>query len=364
MIRAKTPGRPGRRRTLRGLAATLLGILLVGAALHGIAWLWLTGAMTVAFSDWVTQQRARGWEVDHDLPRRHGWPLAARLAVPGLRIAGWSPALPQGFAWEAGRLDLAIVPPRLDRLVVTAEGPQRIEAGALSIPYGAARLQAVLPLDQAPGSRPAELLLEGLRAQVPQGPLTAGRIEARLLPGAGGEAEPTIGLRIEARQVSLPPLPDLAALGRDVDSAAVNAVLRGAPPPPLPLAPRERAEAWRAGGGALDLQAVSLRWGALAGELSMMLRLDAALQPVGDGRLALERPAEAIAVLAAAGFIAPRAAMTAQAVLGMVARVPEGGGPPRVEVPVGIADGAVTLARFPLLRLHPILWSGDAPRLQ
>lgn len=363
MTRAKTPGQPGRRRTLRRLAVTLLGILVLGVAAHGLGWRWLTGAMTVAFSDWVTQQRARGWEVDHDLPQRNGWPFAARLVVPGLRIAGQTPALPQGFVWEAAQLDLAIAPPRLDRLVITAAGPQRIEAGGLSIPYDAARLQAVLPLDQGPVPRPVELVLEGLRAETPQGPLDARRIDARLAPGGGADGEPALNLRIEARQVSLPPLADLAAFGRDVEYASADAVLRGPPPPPLALAPRDRAEAWRAGGGALDVQALALRWGPLAGELRMVLRLDAALQPVGDGRLALERPAEAIAALAAAGIVAPRAAATAQAVLGMVARVPEGGGAPRVEVPVGIADGAITLARFPLLRLRPILWSGDVPRL-
>jgi len=361
MIRAKTPGQPGRRRILRGVAVTLLCVLALGGMAHGAAWLWLTGAMTVAFSDWVTQQRAMGWEVDHDLPIRRGWPFAARISIPDIHIAGWTPTLPQGFVWEAAQLDLTIAPPRIDRVVITADGQQRIASGAVSIPYTTARLRAVLPLDHGPSSRPAKLVLEGLHAETPDGPLTASRIEARLAPG-GGDGEPGLGLRIEAQQLSLPPMPELAAFGRDVQRAALDAVLTGPPPPPLPMTPRERAEAWRAGGGALDLQAATVRWGPLVGEMSMVLRLDAALQPVGNGRLALERPAEVIASLAAAGAVDPRAAMTAQAVLGMVARAPAGGGAPRVEVPVGIADGVISLARIPLLRLRPVIWPADSSR--
>ncbi|MEO3471211.1 DUF2125 domain-containing protein [Roseomonas sp. CAU 1739] len=355
MTRAKTPGRPGRRRALRGAGLTLLGILLLGGAGHALAWQWLTGAMTVAFSDWVAQQRANGWEVEHATPARDGWPFAARLTVPEIRIAGWSPALPQGFVWEARRLNLAIAPPRIDRLVITAEGEQRIRVGALTIPYAAALLRVAVPIDRGPPARMAELTLHGLRAETPAGPLTAARVEASAMPGMA-EGEPGLALRVDARQVTLPPMPDLSAFGRDVERASLDAVLTGPPPPPLPMTPRERAEAWHAASATLDLREVALRWGPLAGALTMALRLDAALQPVGDGTLRLERPAEAVGSLAGAGMIGPRTAATAQAVLGMMTRVPEGGGAPRVEVPVGIDSGAITVARIPLLRLRPIVW--------
>lgn len=363
MTSAKMPGRPGRRRALRGAGLTLLGILLLGGAAHALAWQWLTGVMTVAFSDWVAQQRANGWDVEHDMPARDGWPFAARLTVPEVRIAGWSPTLPQGFVWEARQLNLAIAPPRIGLLVITAEGPQRIRSGALSIPYTATLLQVALPIDRGPPSRLAALTLQGLRAETPDGPLTAARVDARAMPGMT-EGEPNLALHIDARQVHLPPMAGLAAFGRDVERASLDAVLTGPPPPPLPMTPRERAEAWHASGATLDLREVALRWGPLAGELRMALRLDAALQPVGSGTLALERPAAVVASLAAVGVIAPRAATTAQVMLGMIARVPEGGGAPHVSVPIGIEDGAVTLARIPLLRLRPINWPGSLPHLR
>lgn len=356
---AKTTGRPVRRRALRGVGLALFAVLVLAGIAHGLAWLWLTGAMTVALSDWVTLQRSRGWVVEHDLPQRAGWPFAARLRVPAVRITGWTPALPQGFDWEAEQVDVSIAPPRLDHLVIAASGAQRISSAGVTVPYAATRLQAVLPLEQGPPARPATFLLEGLRATTPAGPLAASRVDAQAMPGPP-EGEPNLGLRVDARQVILPPLPDLAAFGRQVDHASLDAALTGLPPP-MALPPRDRAAAWRAAGGSLDLRDVSLRWGPLAGSLRMVLHLDAALQPAGSGQLVLEHPAAVVAALAEAGAIAPRPAATAQAMLGMLARPPEGGGTPRVEVPVGIAQGSVTLAGIPLLRLRPMTWPEQLP---
>jgi hypothetical protein len=359
MMSAKTTGRPVRRRALRGVGMTLLAVLVLAGIAHGLAWLWLTGAMTVALSDWVTLQRSRGWVVEHALPERAGWPFAARVSLPAVRIAGWLPALPQGFEWEAARVDLSIAPPQLDHLTVSAGGAQRITAGGVTVPYAAARLQAVLPLERGPPTPPVTFLLEGLRATTPAGPLAAARIDARAMPGQP-YGEPSLGLRVDAWQVILPPLPEVAAFGRQLDHAVLDAVLTGLPPP-MALSPRDRAAAWRAAGGTLDLREVSLRWGPLVGTLQMVLRLDAALQPVGGGELTLEHPAAVVAALADAGMVAPRPAAAAQVMLGMLARSPEGGGAPRVEVPVGIEQGSVTLARIPLLRLRPVIWSDQLP---
>lgn len=365
---------------MRGVALTLLAVLLLGGVAHGVGWMWLTAAMTVGFSDWVAQQRARGWEVEHGLPKRGGWPFAARLTVPGVRIAGWTAALPQGFVWEAGQVDLSIAPPRINQMMMAASGPQLLRTSAFSVPYTAARLEARVPLDNAPPGPPPpglpphgpppgpppvgmEFTIEALRADTRDGPLTIGQLHARLAPGREN-GEPALILRLDTRQVGLPPLPQLTALGREVESASMDAVLVGPPTLPLPLTPRDRVENFRDNASRLELRSLALRWGPLASDLRMVLRLDAALQPVGSGVLRLERPVEMVAALAETGVIPPRSAMTAGAVLGMVARAPEAGGAPQVEVPVGIADGTITLASIPLLRLRPIVWPGEALHLR
>ncbi|WP_219762918.1 DUF2125 domain-containing protein [Neoroseomonas alba] len=356
------PGRPGGRRALRGVVMTLFGLGVLAGAGHTFVWLWLTGALTVGFSDWVTQQRARGWEVEHALPERAGWPFAARLTVPEFRLAGSTAALPQGFTWQAGRIALTIAPPHVERLSITAEGPQRLTSGALLLPYTAERLRILLPLDPVPPARPTEFLLEGLQASGPEGPVSAARILAVISPGGSG-MEAGLTLHLTASHIVLPPGQAAHPFGRTIESATADAVLTGPPPSPIPMTAVERAEAWRDAGGRLELQDVALRWGPLIGALRMTLHLDDGLQPEGDGRLVLERPAEAVGAAAAARMIDPRAATGALAMLALLTRVPEGGGAPQVDVPVTLERGTLSLARIPLLRVPRVAWPRTTPRI-
>jgi hypothetical protein len=179
------------------------------------------------------------------------------------------------------------------------------------------------------------------------------------VPGArAAEAEPTLVLAITAEGVALPPLPATVAFGRDVQSLSVDAVLLG--PPPLPGPPAIAAAAWRDAGGTIDITSLALRWGPLAGDARLVLALDAALQPTGNGTLRLTGAAEALDALAGAGLIASGAARTARAVVVLLGRPSPEGGPPRVELPVALTHGTVSLARVPLLRVAPIAW--PAPR--
>lgn len=361
-MRAKMPGRPGGRRVLRGVGMTLLGLLVLAGAAHTFVWLRVTGALTVGFSDWVAQQRARGWDVEHALPERAGWPLAARLTVPDFHVTGSTPAMPQGFSWQAGHIALTIAPPHVERLSITAEGPQQLRSGAATIPYTAERLRILLPLEPSLPTRPTEFLLEGLRAATPVGPVTAAQIRAMIAPGTT-DGEPGLRLHLAASQIVLPPSQAAHPFGQIVEASTADAVLTAPPPSPIPMTAIERAEAWRDAGGRLTLQEAALRWGPLAGALSMTLELDATLQPEGRGRLMLERPSEALDAVTAAGVLTPQAATGTQAVLALLTRVPEGGGPPRVDVPVAVARGTLSVARIPLLRFPPIAWPRTVPRI-
>ena len=344
------------RRTLRGVAFTLLTILLLAGVAHGLAWWWATGALAVGFSDWVTLRRAQGWAVEHGLPRRAGWPFAARLEVPGVAIAGRPAVMPEGLAWQAPLLVLSIMPTRPDTLVLDAEGPQALQLGAARFAYTAARLRALVPLDPGMPPRGTTLLVEGLQAATPDGPVVARRAEALATPRADGG----VVVALSAEAVALPPLPATAAFGRMVDHIAAEAALTGPLPPPAP--PARQAAAWRDAGGALDLRGIALRWGPLAAEGRGVLRLDAALQPAGSGTLAVEHPQEALRALVGAGLVPRRSETAAQAVLALMTRT-SGNGAPRVEVPVAIESGTVALARIPLLRVAPVEWPGvPSPR--
>jgi hypothetical protein len=151
-----------------------------------------------------------------------------------------------------------------------------------------------------------------------------------------------------------PASPLTAAFGGEVELLSAEALLVGPLPPPGP--PAMAAAGWRDAGGLLEIPALALRWGPLAGDARLSLTLDAALQPQGNGTLRVTGAPEALGALARAGLIDGNAARTAQGIAALLARRPPEGGAPRVELPVALANGTLSVARVPLLRVAPIAW--------
>ena len=159
-----------------------------------------------------------------------------------------------------------------------------------------------------------------------------------------------------AEDISLPPLPGGRPWpsGPDIASAAFDAALTGKLPGPGPVA--ARAAAWRDGGGTLALRHLALRWGKLGLSGSATMGLDDHLQPAGTATAALAGYDATLDALAASGTLAPRAVQAVKAVLAILARPPQGGGPRQVELPVTLHDRTLAAAGFPLLRLPEFLW--------
>jgi hypothetical protein len=127
-------------------------------------------------------------------------------------------------------------------------------------------------------------------------------------------------------------------------------------------APSLRAEAWRDGGGTLELRALALRWGAVGAQAAATLALDEALQPMGAGTLRISGAAAALETLVEAGVVGRRAAATARGVLPLLSRPSAETGAPEVEVPVTLEDRVLALARIPVLRFAPLDWPAAGRR--
>ena len=360
-----TPPRPGLGRLLlRGL----LGLALLAALLaagHALLWRWMGSQLEAGFQDWAAQRRALGWRVDHAAPLRGGWPLAATLILPRFRLEGGGATLPGGMEWQADALVLRLAPPRLDRLVVEMPGRHRLRLGTLELPFAADRLVATLPLEAGVLPREAQVAAERLRLGTPAGAIEARDaslgIETRM---TAIEGEPAVTLRFAAGDVLLPPGsapgpgdatgPAVGVLGRAVETARLELELTGPVPPGR--GPAAKAEAWRDGGGTLELRGLELRWGPLAATGAATLTLDEALQPMGAGTLRVAGAGEVLQAAAQAGLLTRQAAATGRGVLRLLSRTPAAGGPAELDVSLTLEDRVLMAARMRLAQLPEWRW--------
>lgn len=333
----------------------LLAALAVVGLAHGAAWLWAVREVEKGYAAWLDGMRAEGWSVAAGAPRRGGWPFAARLTVPGLRVAGGGTRSSEGMAWQAERvvLDVAFSRPRLLR--VRPQGAQSLRfADVPPLPLQAERFEVDVPLD---GRGTVDVRADDLRVGLPWGELAATRLLARVVP---------LAVSVDASGVGLLPAPLGEANGpphRAPDPAVERVRFDATLTLPVPpgASPARRAAAWQAAGGRVRVEGLDARWSAPWGALGVTGEgtawLDAALQPVAQARLRLSDYAAALDALVSSGALAPGAATAAKAVLGLMAEPGPGG--PSVQVPLRLESGVIGMGRMPLLRLPALGWPDD-----
>ena len=349
----KPPSRRARRFALIAAAA-----LVVLAAGHALLWRAMADQLEAGWQNWVQLRRAHGWQVEHAPPVRGGWPLAATLSVDRLRLDGAAATLPGGATLAVQRAVLRVELPWLDRLEVALPGQQRLRLGSTEFPFTADTLTAIVPLERDTLPNTAELAAERLRIGLPGGgvELASARLIVRGSASAT-EAEPALELNLFAEGLDLPPAAPgdpLARFGRRIATLSAELALSG--PLPSGRAPAARAEAWRDGGGTLELRGLGLRWGPLGGLAAATLAFDEALQPMGAGTLRLSGAAEALEAMVEAGLVGRRAAATARGVLPLLSRPSAQDGTPEIEVPLTLEDRTLSLARIPVMRFAPLEW--------
>jgi hypothetical protein len=356
----KTPAPAAATRRRRPLGPRLaLGILLLLVLLgagHAVLWRVMAGQLEAGLATWVEIRRAQGWRVDFAPPVRGGWPFSATLTLDNLRLAGGTATLPGGLALEAERVVLRVTLPRLDQLRVEMPGAQRLRLDSVEWRFAADDLVALVPLEADTPPREALVLAQRLRLATPSGPMEVASLRfSAAASSTATEDEPALqlGLAAEAIDLPIPASASAAPFGRRIERFEADAALSGPVPPGR--VPAQRAEAWRDGGGSLELGRLSLSWGPAQVEAAATFALDEALQPTGAGSLRVTGATEALQALADAGLVGRRAAGTARIMLPLMAR-PNAAGITEVEVPVTLEDRTLALARIPVLRLQPWVW--------
>ncbi len=332
--------------------ATIAAVVLLGvAAAHGTLWWWVSRQLEQQVAATIADPPMPGWRASAGALRRGGWPLAATVDVPMLVVE--APLAPgETVRWHAERLTVTLELAHPRTLLVTATGVLQLQFGtATPIPVSATRLRAEVPLE--PG-RAVAIEVTDLRASLPGGQFSLGRLDLTVeRHPAAQRGEPAVAVVATAGQVVLPPVREWP-LGPNIDRLLLDLVVTGPVPRSLDLA--ERAEAWRDGGGAVEVRRLELAWGAVSLSGSATLALDARLQPMGAATARVGGHAAGLRALTSSGLLTPRSAAAAGAVLSLMARRPAEGGPPVVEVPFSLQNSTLALGRIPLLRLPELVW--------
>jgi hypothetical protein len=336
----------------------VIALLLLAVLGDTVAWYVAVHRMRAGLDAWIAARRATGWSVTTAPAEAGGWPLAATLTLHDVTLRGGAADVPGGLAWQSGSvvLRLGVLHPR--SFQIDTAGPQQLRVGdGPEIAYTATRLHLALPLQANAASQASALRVAGLRASVPVGDgsdtLALEQLEAdSVAHPRAGQGQVAVALRVAAVGIGLPPRAKWP-LGPKIASIDLDAALDG----PLPAAATltAGAQAWRDQGGSLEVRHIATHWGPLHLSGTATLALDSQLQPMGAGTAKVTGYDQTLDALARNGLMSRSAAITAKAVLSLLAETPDTG-PAEVEVPLSLQFRTLSMRQVPLVRLPELDW--------
>ena len=338
---------------------SLRRLFVISAAMALVIGLWCAGWFYAAdqartrMAAWTAAQQAAGNVVTYDTLTVSGFPFHIVVAIEG--PAYGTPT----YRWQATSLALAFQPWNLRRFGFRTAGAQRIDIATgntvETVHLTMDQAGGVASFDEAGNMSAFESEFRTLSVTIEQGPsygFNTLRVDGRVPVNPIARPDATsLELAFAADQIALPA--DQAILAPQIERAAGTIAFNGQLPN-QPLIPA--LATWRDSGGAIDFAKLSLRWGALSVEGDGTVALDNALQPLAASSLKISGFNETLDRLAATGAIQPDAAGATKFALGLIAKSPDGGGPPVASVPVSIQNQQVFVGPVVVSRLRPIRW--------
>jgi len=119
---------------------------------------------------------------------------------------------------------------------------------------------------------------------------------------------------------------------------------------------RDSLEAWRDGGGTIEIDRLAVRHGPMALKADGTLALDGALQPIGAFTARVEGFFDVIDALQKTGMVKPRDAIAAKMILGVMSRRPENGGPATLNLALTLQDRRLFAGPVGLMEFAEVDW--------
>lgn len=338
----------------------LIAAVILAAAIAGWTgfWFYARHQALTALDGWRSDLEKTGYRISYDTPRFSGYPLSVHA-----RIADASIEAPDGkWGWNGPMVDVRMRPWDPSTYIAALSGQQDFR-------FKDARGEQKLSFRASESLFRTSLTLAGkldrLDLQVRDAVLTgidgnetvianaAGRFAGKdgsLVPAKGAAVPPTdISIRIKGIKL---PETFKSPLGRDVSQLAFHATLNeGIPGAPL----REALEQWRKNGGSIDLSWATLDWGPLSAEAGGTIAIDREMRPVLKLKTEFRNLDGTMKVLADAGLVRRDMVKLAEIGVKLMGRVPEGGGPVAVPLPVEINEGQLYLGPIAVASIPPVV---------
>lgn len=340
-------------------------VLAVCAALYTAIWFAIASGLKGGISDWVAERRADGWTVEHGSIAMGGFPFSWQAAIETPHLA--QTRLNRIFRWSGPAITLNWQPwsPRTVQYTTSGSHTFHVDPPPGNLPPDTtltlASGQGHLVFGSQGGLDQLAILIDGATLSLPTAQkLRFNRFRAIIdtnPPANGAKPDqphliPSFGLDGDLFGLTLPEGQRLP-LGRTIGRIALRATIMGRIPPGrasagLPL--------WQQEGGTVEISRLNMGWGPLVVQATGTMALDATLQPVGALTGTIAGYGETIEALAAARLIKPGAALVGKFALGALARRPDGGGRPEIEVPLTLQNNWLYIGPVKLLQVPIIHW--------
>ncbi len=337
-----------------------VGAVVAMGVLYGGLWILLAAGLRDVATGWIDDQRAADWAIAMDEPRLHGFPGWPNVELTSVSVQ--APLQDGGWHWRTGTVTLKPAAFDLTTLIIRAPGTH-----TLSAPWTAGETWTAiagqagfkLDLDTSGKWQGAQLALSRAELRDPfQRPLIgAERFHMEFVltdSGASGEANGgDVFARFKGAADGIRLGLSMGPFARKVRAVRLEADLVGAiAPGRLP----EALEAWRSGGGTLDVRRFLLDWPPLTITGDGTMALDNRLQPMGAFSTRITGFKETLRTLESGGVIPPGQAASAQIILGLLAKTPRGSDEPELSVPLSIQDQRLSVGPFDLMDLPDVRW--------
>lgn len=324
----------------------------VAVAAYAVYWWIAAGGIRTGIDDWAAERRAAGWTVSYGEVSVGGFPTRLRAQAMAPDIA--APAAPVPWRWRAPVVTATARPWNLRNVALAAPEPHRIDlaGGPRRRPLivEAATLSAALIIGDDGRLRTMTADLGRLTvAAAGRGPASSIAAQSATVALTGPDAATAA---ITLLEVDLP-AGAATPFGRHIERVTLEAAIKG------PLGPgslHAALRAWRDAGGTLEVGNLTVEWPPLSLAAQGTVALDPDMQPIGAMTAYIRGYREAIEILVRSGAVRPGDAATARLVLGLLARSPAGGGPPRVKAPLTVQGRRLYVGPVRLMRLPRVVW--------